>query len=136
MRKLLAQPIWPGRLKEERGTTACKMTQVHRMMSLGMVLLQGDTTQSSIHDAREKVLAITKMKPPGSLHEVLKLSGCMNTLSKSISRLGIRGLPFFKLLKKPDNFQWTLEAQEAFEDLKKYLTTPPTLVAPEPHENL
>jgi hypothetical protein len=24
----------------------------------------------------------------------------------------------------------------AFEDLKKYLTTPPTLVAPKPHENL
>jgi hypothetical protein len=28
------------------------------------------------------------------------------------------------------------EAQEAFEDLKKYLTTPPTLVGLEPHENL
>jgi hypothetical protein len=27
-------------------------------------------------------------------------------------------------------------AQEAFEELKKYLTTPPTLVSPEPHENL
>jgi hypothetical protein len=29
---------------------------------------------------------------------------------------------------------WTHEAQEALEDLKKYLTTPPTLVAPEPHK--
>jgi hypothetical protein len=27
-------------------------------------------------------------------------------------------------------------AQEAFKDLKKYLTTPPTLLGPEPHENL
>jgi hypothetical protein len=33
-------------------------------------------------------------------------------------------------------FQWTQEAQEAFKDLKKYLTTPPTLVATEHHENL
>jgi hypothetical protein len=32
--------------------------------------------------------------------------------------------------------QWTKEAQEAFKDLKKYQTTSPTLVAPEPHENL
>jgi hypothetical protein len=40
------------------------------------------------------------------------------------------GLPFFKLLKKYDKFHWTQEAQEAFEELKKYLTTPPTLVAP------
>jgi hypothetical protein len=33
-------------------------------------------------------------------------------------------------------FRWTQEAQDAFEDLKMYLTTPRTLVAPEPHENL
>jgi hypothetical protein len=60
----------------------------------------------------------------------------MDALSGFILRLGIRGLPFFKLLKKQDKFQWTQEAQEAFEDLKKYLTTPPTLVSLEPHENL
>jgi hypothetical protein len=84
----------------------------------------------------EKVSAITKMMPPESLHDVQKLMGCMATLSGFISRLDIRGLPFFKLLKKRDKFQWTQETQEAFEDLKKYLTTPPTLVAPEPHKNL
>jgi hypothetical protein len=84
----------------------------------------------------EKVSTITKMKPPESLHDVQKLMGCMATLSKFISQLDVRGLPFFKLLKKHDMFQWTQEAQEAFEDLKKYLITPPTLVAPEPHKNL
>jgi hypothetical protein len=84
----------------------------------------------------KKVLAITKMKPPESLHDVQKLTGCMAPLSRFISWLGVRGLPFFKLLNKQDKFQWTQEAQEAFEELKKYLTTPPTLVAPEPHENL
>jgi hypothetical protein len=84
----------------------------------------------------EKVSAITKMKLPESLHDVLKLTGCMAALCRFISQLGIRGLPFFKLLKKHDKFQWTQEAQEAFEDLKKYLTSPPTLVALEPHENL
>jgi hypothetical protein len=60
----------------------------------------------------------------------------MSALSRFFSQLGIRGLHFFKLLKKQDKFQWTQEAQEAFEDLKKYLTTPPTLVALEPHKNL
>jgi hypothetical protein len=60
----------------------------------------------------------------------------MSALSRFFSQLGIRGLHFFKLLNKQDKFQWTQEAQEAFEDLKKYLTTPPTLVAPEPHKNL
>jgi dsDNA-binding SOS-regulon protein len=57
----------------------------------------------------------------------------MAALSKFILRLGVRELQFFQLLKKQDKFQWT---QEAFEDLKNYLSNPPTLVAPEPHENL
>jgi hypothetical protein len=43
----------------------------------------------------------------------------MAALSSFISRLGVMGLPFFKLLKKQDMFQWTQEAQEAFEYLKK-----------------
>jgi hypothetical protein len=38
MRKLLAQPGWPGRLNEETCTMAYKMTQVHRIMSLRMAL--------------------------------------------------------------------------------------------------
>jgi hypothetical protein len=52
----------------------------------------------------EKLSAITKMKPPESLHDVQKLMGCMAALSSFISQLGIRGLPFFKLLKKQDKF--------------------------------
>jgi hypothetical protein len=84
----------------------------------------------------EKVSTITKMKPPKRLHDVQKLTKCMAALSRFILRLGVRGLPFFKLLKKQDKFYWTQEAQEAFEELKKYLITPPTLVALKPHENL
>jgi hypothetical protein len=90
----------------------------------------------SIDSNPENVSAIIKMKPPESVHDVQKLTGCIAALSRFISCLGVRGLPFFKLLKKYDKFQWTQDAQEAFEDLKKYLTTPPTPVALEPHKNL
>jgi hypothetical protein len=48
----------------------------------------------------EKVLAITKMRPPVSLYDIQKLTGCMVTLSRFILRLDDRGLSFFKLLKK------------------------------------
>jgi hypothetical protein len=48
----------------------------------------------------EKVSAITKMKLPENLHDVQKLTGCMVALSRFISRLDVRGLLFFKLLKK------------------------------------
>jgi hypothetical protein len=52
------------------------------------------------------------------------------SLSRFISRLGEKGLPFYKLLKKVDKFQWTSEAQEALDALKKFLTTPPVLKPP------
>jgi hypothetical protein len=54
----------------------------------------------------------------------------MAALSRFISWLGKKGLQFYKLLKKVDKFQWTTEAQEALEALKKFLTTPPVLKPP------
>jgi hypothetical protein len=38
----------------------------------------------------------------------------MAALNRFISRLGGKGLPFFKLLKKSSKFEWTAEADEAF----------------------
>jgi hypothetical protein len=42
-------------------------------------------SHSGIDPNPEKVSAITKMKPPESLHDVQKLTGCMDTLSRFIS---------------------------------------------------
>jgi hypothetical protein len=63
-----------------------------------------------------------------------KTDRSMVALSRFISRLGEKGLPFFKLLKKIGKFQWTEEAKEAFESLKVYLTTSPVLTPPKKHE--
>jgi ribonuclease HI len=54
----------------------------------------------------------------------------MAALWRFISRLGEKGLPFYKLLKKVDKFKWTSEAQEALDALMKFLTTPPVLKPP------
>jgi hypothetical protein len=61
----------------------------------------------------EKISAITKMKAPTCIKDVLKLTGCMTALNKFISKLGERELPFFKLLKHQEKFVWTLEADQA-----------------------
>lgn len=45
-------------------------------------------------------------------------------------------MPFFKLLKKTDNLQWGPEAQQAFNDFKRFLSTPPILASPHPQEPL
>jgi hypothetical protein len=60
----------------------------------------------------------------------------MAALNRFISRLGERGLPFFKLLKHQDKFQWMEEAERALQDLKHHLQSPPILTAPLPGEDL
>jgi hypothetical protein len=47
----------------------------------------------------EKISAITSIKAPTCIKDVQKLTGCMAALNRFISKLGERGLPFFKLLK-------------------------------------
>ena len=38
------------------------------------------------------------------------------------------------MMKKKGPFEWTKEADKAFQDLKRYLTSPPVMVAPRPQE--
>jgi hypothetical protein len=58
----------------------------------------------------------------------MKLTSMMAALGRFISNLRERGLPFFKLLKKSNKFEWTEEADQALEELKTFLTTPPIMV--------
>jgi ribonuclease HI len=54
-----------------------------------------------------------------------------------VARLGEKALPFYALMKKSDDkFEWTKEADTAFAQLKKVLSTPPVLVAPKEKEPL
>src|SRR6266540_26031 len=84
----------------------------------------------------EKLKDILRMNSPSKLKDVQKLTGCMAALSRFVSRLGERAMPFYKLLKKQDKFQWTPEAQQALDKLKEFLTSPPVLVPPMPEEPL
>jgi hypothetical protein len=57
-------------------------------------------------------------------------------LGRFISKLGEKGLPFFKLLKKADKFVWDEDVQKAFESLKEFLTSPPIMMPLIPKETL
>ena len=77
----------------------------------------------------DKIKAIEEMQPPWRIKDVQRLNGCIAALGRFISRLGERALPFFKLLKKKGPIEWTTEAEEALQSLKRYLSSPPVLVA-------
>ncbi|KAL0391380.1 UNVERIFIED_CONTAM: Retrovirus-related Pol polyprotein from transposon opus [Sesamum latifolium] len=84
----------------------------------------------------EKIKAIQDMNPPTTKKEVHKLTGRMAALSRFLSRGAERGLPFFKTLRKMDGFSWNEECQEAFDNLKEYLSKPSLLTKPRAGEKL
>jgi hypothetical protein len=75
-----------------------------------------------------KVDAIRMMNRPTRKKDVMKLTGMMAALGRFISKLGEKGLPFFRLLKKSNKLKWTDEADQAHEELKTFLTTPLVIV--------
>jgi hypothetical protein len=85
----------------------------------------------------EKIQAILTMGKLAKLHDVQKLTGRVAVLSRFVTRLGEKALPFYALMKKSDDkVEWTEEADAAFAQLKKVLSTPPVLVTPKEKEPL
>ena len=66
-----------------------------------------------------------ELAPPKNVKEVHSLNGKVATLNKFVSRVTDKCLPFFYTLKK--SFKWTSECQQAFKDLKAYLSSLPLL---------
>jgi hypothetical protein len=93
-------------------------------------------SQHGIEANPEKISAITSMEALTCIKDVKKLTGCMAALNRFISKLGERGLPFFKLLKHQEKFVWTPEADQALAQLKDFLLKPPVLTASRKGEQL
>jgi hypothetical protein len=86
---------------------------VPRGMLLGFIV-----SERGIEANPEKIVAITNMGPIKDLKRVQRVMGCLATLSRFISRLGEKGLPLYRLLRKAERFTWTPEAEEALGKLK------------------
>ena len=81
-----------------------------------------------------KIRAIERMNFPTCLKDVQKFTGCLASLSRFVSRLAENALPLYQLMKKSTGFTWTPQADVAFNDLKKMLSTAPVLASPLPNE--
>ena len=100
------------------------------------ILLGNIVSHRGIEANPEKISTVTNMKPPTYVKDVQKLTGCMAALSRFISHLGEKELPFFKLLKSQEKFVWSEDAEKAFAELKRFLTKPPIMTAPQKDETL
>ena len=91
-------------------------------------------SQRGIEVNSEKVRAILELEPLRTVKAMQSLNGKVAALNRFVSKATNKCLPFFQVLKK--SFEWTDECQKAFEDLKKYLSSPPLLSPSMPEEEL
>lgn len=71
-----------------------------------------------------------QMNAHTSKKEVMKLNVMRTTLDRFISNSAHHVLPFYKLLKKESQFEWTSEYQQSFTFMKVALSTPLVLTRP------
>ena len=94
-------------------------------------------SQRGIEANPNKIKAIVEMPPTTpqkNVKEVQSLNGKVAVLNRFVSRATDTCLPFFRTLKK--SFEWTNECQQAFEELKAYLSSPPLLSLSQPRDEL
>ena len=87
-------------------------------------------TNKGIEVNPDQIKTINSLQPPRNPKEVQKLTGMMAALNRFISRLAERCRPFFLLLHKWKEFQWSEECAMAFQELKQYLSHPPIMSSP------
>ena len=75
----------------------------------------------------DQIKVINNLQPPWNPKEVRKLIGMMAILNQFISRSADRCKPFFLLLHKWKEFEWSDECVVAFQQLKQYLSRPPIM---------
>jgi hypothetical protein len=83
-------------------------------------------SDNNIKETPTKVSAINQMKSPQTLKELQCLNGRLAALNRFVLKLAKRQLPFFRTLKsctKKKNFQWSVEAEEYFTELKEVSVT-------------
>ncbi|WJX27585.1 hypothetical protein P8452_16392 [Trifolium repens] len=81
---------------------------------------------------QNKTKAIMETQSPATKKQLQSLLGKINFLRRFISNLSGKAHPFSPLLKlkKDEVFHWGTDQQKAFDDIKAYLSNPPTLMPP------
>ncbi|CAL5375032.1 unnamed protein product [Camellia sinensis] len=80
----------------------------------------------------DKVKSIKVMPPPNSQKELKKFLEKVSYIRRFIPALVEISAPFGSLLKGDAKFEWNQEHQKAFERIKAALTSPQTMIAPQP----
>ena len=84
----------------------------------------------------DQIKAINDLKPSRNAKEVQKLTGMIAALNRFFSRSVDRCRPFYLLINKWKEFEWSEECTTTFQQLKEYLSRPPIMSNPAADEVL
>jgi len=84
----------------------------------------------------EKIRAVMELRSPRTVKEVQSLTGKLAALNRFISRAIDKCHPFFQTIKKGRKMEWASECEEAFGQLKEYLTRALLLSTPREGDQL
>ncbi|XP_024009744.1 uncharacterized protein LOC112084676 [Eutrema salsugineum] len=93
-------------------------------------------TKRGIKANPKQIDALINLPSPRNTREVQRLTGRIAALNRFISRSIDKCLPFYQLLRGNKRFEWDNKCEEAFQQLKEYLASPPILAKPETGETL
>jgi len=94
-------------------------------------------TERGIEANLRQINAFLSMTSPRTIREVQRLTGRVAALNKFISWSTDKCLAFYTLLRKANmGFIWDARCDDAFKQLKSYLSKPPILAKPEFRERL
>ena len=79
---------------------------------------------------KSRVDAILKLDPPKTVKDCRSFCGMVNYLSVFLENLQTKLIPIYQITRKGIPFYWGEEQENAFQDIKKALTSPPVLVMP------
>ncbi|GFU41017.1 retrovirus-related Pol polyprotein from transposon 17.6 [Trichonephila clavipes] len=96
-----------------------------KLKYLGLII-----SKEGIETDNKKIRAITEMKPPKNNREVSKFLGMTGWYQKFIPRYADICEPLYQLKKKGAKFNWSGEAHDSFDQIKRTLTEAPILQLP------
>ncbi|GJT11804.1 reverse transcriptase domain-containing protein [Tanacetum coccineum] len=96
-------------------------------------------TSKGIRENPEKAKVVVNMPSPSNLKQMQRLSGKLAALNRFLSKAAEKALPCLDTLKKctsKKDFHWIVEAEEAFQEMKRLITELPTLTDPKKEKEL
>ena len=105
----------------------CKLLQ-KKVTYLGYII-----SENGIGTDPEKISAVENWPTPSNLRDVRSFLGLCSYYRKFVGHFADIAKPLHKLTQKNHKFEWTTDCQEAFDKLKRALTSSPILSYPQPN---